>query len=41
VSEGLRRGQRVVVRGAELLLSQELKPPPGARPAMGDDDDDD
>ena len=41
VSGGLRKGQRVVVRGAELLLSQELKPPPGARAATGDDDDDD
>jgi len=36
----LRPGQRVVVRGAELLLTQELKPPPGAAPAGGDDDDD-
>lgn len=40
VTAGLHRGQRVVVRGAELLLSQELKPPPGAKPATGDDDDD-
>lgn len=39
VASGLRSGERVVVRGAELLLSQELKPPPGAKPATGDDDD--
>ncbi len=38
VSAGLRPGQRVVVHGGELLLSQELKPPAGARPAGGDDD---
>lgn len=38
VSAGLRPGQRVVVHGGELLLSQELKPPAGARPAGGDND---
>lgn len=40
VSAGLHDGQRVVVHGAELLLVQELKPPPGAKPTTGDDDDD-
>ncbi|MDE1964620.1 MAG: hypothetical protein KGI42_12040 [Xanthomonadaceae bacterium] len=40
VDGALRPGERVVVRGAELLLTQELKPPPGAAPAGGDDDDD-
>ncbi|TAL77026.1 MAG: hypothetical protein EPN75_13505 [Beijerinckiaceae bacterium] len=35
---GFRGGERVVIRGSELLLSQELKPPPSATPA-GDDDD--
>lgn len=40
VDGALRPGQRVVVRGAELLLTQELKPPPGTAPAGGDDDDD-
>ncbi|MDE2178174.1 MAG: hypothetical protein KGJ50_07685 [Xanthomonadaceae bacterium] len=38
VSAGLRPGQRVVAHGAELLLSQELKPPAGAKAAGGDDD---
>ncbi len=38
-SSGFRAGERVVVRGGELLLSQELLPPPQAKPA-GDDDDD-
>ncbi len=38
VSAGLHPGQHVVVHGGELLLSQELKPPAGARPAGGDDD---
>ena len=38
-SSGFRAGERVVVRGGELLLSQELLPPPGAKPA-GDGDDD-
>lgn len=36
---GFRAGERVVVRGGELLLSQELLPPPGVKPAGGDDDD--
>lgn len=36
---GFRAGERVVVRGGELLLSQELQPPPGAKPAGGDGDD--
>ena len=38
-ASGFRAGERVVVRGGELLLSQELQPPPGAKPAGGDDDD--
>lgn len=29
MSEGFKPGQRVVVSGAQLLLSEELKPPPG------------
>ena len=37
--KGFKAGERVVIRGGELLLSQELKPPPGAVPAGGDDDD--
>lgn len=37
-SSGFHAGERVVVRGGELLLSQELLPPPGAKPA-GDSDD--
>lgn len=40
VEGALHAGQRVVVRGGELLLTQELKPPPGTAPAGGDDDDD-
>lgn len=36
---GFRAGVRVVVRGGELLLSQELLPPPGVKPAGGDGDD--
>jgi hypothetical protein len=36
----LHAGQRVVLRGGELLLTQELKPPPGTAPVGGDDDDD-
>jgi hypothetical protein len=40
VDGALHAGQRVVVRGGELLLTQELKPPPGTAPAGGDDDDD-
>lgn len=38
-SAGFRAGERVVVRGGELLLSQEQQPPPGAQPA-GDGDSD-
>jgi multidrug efflux system membrane fusion protein len=38
-SNGFRAGERVVVRGGELLLSQELLPPPGVKPAGGDGDD--
>jgi membrane fusion protein, multidrug efflux system len=38
-TSGFHAGECVVVRGGELLLSQELKPPPGAAPA-GDGDDD-
>jgi multidrug efflux system membrane fusion protein len=38
-SSGFRVGDRVVVRGAELLLSQELLPPPGSKPPAGDGDD--
>lgn len=37
-SSGFRVGERVVVRGGELLLSKELLPPPGAQPAASDDD---
>ncbi|MDE2147390.1 MAG: hypothetical protein KGJ24_11935, partial [Burkholderiales bacterium] len=40
VSAGFRPGQRVVVRGGELLLSQELLPPPSAQPPAGDGDGD-
>ena len=36
---GFHAGERVVVRGGELLLSQELKPPPTLQSAGGDDDD--
>lgn len=39
-TSGFRAGERVVVRGGELLLSQELLPPPGVKPAGGDGDDD-
>lgn len=38
-TDGFRAGERVVVRGGELLLSQELLPPPGLKPATGDGDD--
>lgn len=30
VSQGFKQGQRVVVSGAQLLLSEELRPPPGS-----------
>ena len=36
---GFHAGERVVVRGGELLISQELLPPPGVKPA-GDGDGD-
>lgn len=35
VSEGIKAGERVVVSGAQLLLSEELRPPPGS-PACKD-----
>lgn len=38
-ASGFRAGERVVVRGGELLISQELLPPPGVKPAGGDGDD--
>ncbi|MDE2264709.1 MAG: hypothetical protein KGL29_02315 [Alphaproteobacteria bacterium] len=37
--KGFKAGERVVVHGSELLLSQELKPPASATSAGGDDDD--
>ncbi|TAM92882.1 MAG: hypothetical protein EPN40_13945 [Rhodanobacteraceae bacterium] len=37
-TSGFHAGEHVVVRGGELLLSQELKPPPSAAP-VGDGDD--
>lgn len=37
-ASGFHAGERVVVRGGELLLSQELLPPAGTQPAGGDDD---
>ena len=40
LASGFQPGERVVVRGAELLLSQELLPPPGTKAPAGDDDDD-
>ena len=33
-------GSAFVIRGAQLLLSQEMQPPPGVAPAGGDDGDD-
>ncbi|MBS0318171.1 MAG: hypothetical protein JSR49_13700 [Proteobacteria bacterium] len=39
-ASGFRAGEQVVVRGGELLLSQELLPPPGVKPAGGDGDGD-
>lgn len=39
-ASGFHAGEKVVVRGSELLLSQELQPPPGAARSSGDDDDD-
>lgn len=39
-SSGFHSGERIVTQGAELLLSQELKPPPSAKPVSGDGDDD-
>ena len=38
-ANGFHAGERVVVRGGELLISQELLPPPGVKPA-GDGDGD-
>ncbi len=38
-ASGFQVGDRVVVRGAELLLSQELLPPPGTKAPAGDGDD--
>lgn len=37
---GFHAGDKVVVRGGELLLSQEMQPPPGAAKPAGDGDDD-
>ena len=37
---GFRVGEKLVVRGGELLLSQEMLPPPGAAKPAGDGDDD-
>jgi multidrug efflux system membrane fusion protein len=38
-TSGFHAGEKVVVRGGELLLSQELQPPPGAAKPAGDGDD--
>ncbi len=37
--KGFQPGERVVVQGGELLLAQELKPPPSAQSKSGSDDD--
>ncbi|MHB1273142.1 MAG: efflux RND transporter periplasmic adaptor subunit [Rhodanobacter sp.] len=39
-ARGFHAGEKVVVRGGELLLSQEMQPPPGAAKPTGDGDDD-
>ncbi|MFA6230388.1 MAG: hypothetical protein WC617_09460 [Rhodanobacter sp.] len=39
-ASGFHAEEKVVVRGGELLLSQELRPPPGTAKPAGDDDDD-
>lgn len=39
-AKGFRAGEQVVVRGAELLLTQELKPPASAKAGSGEEDDD-
>ena len=39
-ARGFHAGEKVVVRGGELLLSQEMQPPPGTAKPAGDDDDD-
>lgn len=39
VTSGFHAGEKIVVRGGELLLSQELQPPPGAAKPAGDGDD--
>ncbi|MDE3071809.1 MAG: hypothetical protein KGJ63_03630 [Pseudomonadota bacterium] len=39
-ARGFHAGEKVVVRGGELLLSQEMQPPPGAAQPAWDDDDD-
>jgi len=38
-ASGFHAGEKIVVRGGELLLSQEMQPPPGAAKPAGDDDD--
>lgn len=38
--KGFHAGERVVVQGGELLLTQELKPPANAESKSGDEDDD-
>lgn len=39
-TKGFHVGEKVVVRGGELLLSQEMQPPPGAAKPAGDGDGD-